>query len=215
MNVGDRRFNAESEYPSHFTLKDMEIDLGSWVCLACSWSVRKCPKCKQHDGHEDTLVIAIHGECINDKAGMRSAFGLFYGHGNVGNISLVISGKDNQTKQIAELNACLRALRNVTSILDKRSNMMRRGNFLMPLNTFVIKSDSEYLVRSLTEWLPKWKKNCWKTCKGVPVANAEKFELIEAGIALLEKVVQVKFWLVPKENNMEASFLAKAALMGI
>lgn len=213
MTVRPRRFNAKDEYPSHFTLKDMEIDLGSWVCLACSWSVSKCPKCKQHDGHEDTLVIAIHGDCIDDKAGMRSGFGLFYGHGNVGNISSTISSKGNQTKQIAELNACLRALRNATSIMDKRSKMMRRGNVLMPLNTFVIKSDSEYLVRSLTEWLPKWKKNGWKTCKGVPVANVDRFELIEAGIAMLEMVVQVKFWLVPKENNMEASSLAKEALM--
>jgi hypothetical protein len=30
---------------------------------------------------------------------------------------------------------------------------------------------------------------------------------------VLERIVEVKLWLVPKENNKEAEFLAKAALM--
>ncbi|KGO77474.1 hypothetical protein PITC_037820 [Penicillium italicum] len=211
----DRRFRAENEYPARFTLHEIEIDLGSWICLACPTSARKCLDCKQYEGHEDSLVIAIHGECLTEKNRKRSAIGVFYGRGNAGNISWPIPGKDDHshTTQIAELTACLRALRNATSIIDKRRNMMRKGKVLMPLNTFVIKTDSEYLVRSLTEWLPKWKKNGWKTCKGVPVANADMFKLAETGIIMVEMVVQVKFWLVPKENNLEATCLAKMAFM--
>jgi ribonuclease HI len=87
------------------------------------------------------------------------------------------------------------------------------GISVMPLRTFIIKTDSEYLVRGITEWLPKWKKAGWKTCKGVTVANANLFKLVEAGITVLERIVEVKLWLVPKENNKEAEFLAKAALM--
>ncbi|CRL26070.1 Polynucleotidyl transferase, ribonuclease H fold [Penicillium camemberti] len=211
----DRRFRAEDEYPTRFSLKEIEIDIGSWMCLACPTSTRKCLDCKQYEGHEDSLIIAIHGECLTEKSRKRSAIGVFYGRGNAGNISWPIPGKDDHshTTQIAELTACLRALRNATSIIDKRRNMMRKGKVLMPLNTFVIKTDSEYLVRSLTEWLPKWKKNGWKTCKGVPVANTDMFKLAEAGITMVEMVVQVKFWLVPKENNMEATCLAKMAFM--
>ncbi|KAJ5178103.1 uncharacterized protein N7500_000802 [Penicillium coprophilum] len=209
----DRRFRAEDEYPAHFTLPEIEIDIGSWMCLACPTSTSKCKDCKQYEGHEDSLIIAIHGECITGKFGKLSAIGVFYGRGNAGNISWPIPGKDDHshTTQIAELTACLRALRNATSIIDKRRNMMRKGKVLMPLNLFIIKTESEYLVRSLTEWLPKWKNNGWKTCKGVPVANAEIFKLVEAGIMMVEMVVQVKFWLVPKENNMEATCLAKMA----
>jgi ribonuclease HI len=208
-----RRFRAEDEYPSHFTLPEIEVDLGAWMCLACPTSTRKCQDCKQYEGHEDSLIIAIHGECITGKFGKRSAIGVYYGRGNTGNITYPIPGKDehSHTTQIAELTACLRALRNATSIIDKRRNMMRKGKTLMPLNTFVIKTDSEYLVRSLTEWLPKWKKNGWKTCKGVTVANADMFKLIETGIIMVEMVVEVMFWLVPKENNMEAICLAKMA----
>ncbi|KAJ6184329.1 hypothetical protein N7519_005630 [Penicillium mononematosum] len=211
----DRRFRAEDEYPTRFRLQEMEIDIGSWVCLACPTSTRKCRDCKQYEGHEDSLVIAIHGDCLNEKTGKRSAIGVFYGRGNAGNISWPIPGKDDHshTTQIAELTACLRALRNATSIIERRRKMMRKGKVLMPLNTFVIKTDSEYLVRGLTEWLPKWKKNGWKTCKGVPVANADMFKLVETGIIMVEMVVQVKFWLVPKANNLEATCLAKVALV--
>lgn len=213
--AADHRFHPENEYPARFKLQEMEIDIGSWVCLACPTSTRKCLDCKQYEGHEDSLIIAIHGECLTEKNRKRSAIGVFYGRGNAGNISYPIPGKDDHshTTQIAELTACLRALRNATSIIEKRRNMMRKGKVLMPLNTFVIKTDSEYLVRSLTEWLPKWKKNGWKTCKGVTVANADMFKLVETGIIMVEMVVQVKFWLVPKENNLEASCLAKMALM--
>ncbi|KAJ5497023.1 hypothetical protein N7463_009010 [Penicillium fimorum] len=211
----DRRFHAEDEYPARFTLPEMEIDIGSWMCLACPTSTSKCRDCKQYEGHEDSLIIAIHGVCITGKFGKRSAIGVFYGRGNGGNISSPIPGKGDHfhTTQIAELTACLRALRNATGIIEKRRNMKRKGKVLMPLNTFVIKTDSEYLVRSLTEWLPKWKNNGWKTCKGVPVANAEMFKLAETGIAMVEMVVQVKFWLVPKENNLEATCLANMAFM--
>ena len=37
-------------------------------------------------------------------------------------------------------------------------------------------------------------------------------QLIESGILMVEMVVQVKFWLVPKANNLEATCLAKVAL---
>ncbi|KAJ5782777.1 hypothetical protein N7457_004551 [Penicillium paradoxum] len=213
ITAEDRRFSSQNEYPARFTVKEIQVNIGLWVCLACPSSVSKCKDCKQHEGHEDSLIIGIHGECVNGKMGMRSAIGLYWGYGNNGNVSWEIPSKDSQTKQVAELTACLRALRNATSILEKRRSIMRKGKSLTPLNTFVIKSDSEYLVRSLTEWLPKWKANGWKTCKGVPVANADKFQLIETGIAMLEVMVNVKFWLVPKEDNMEASLLAKRALV--
>lgn len=212
ITAEERRLHAEKEYPPRFTVEDMHVAIGSWISLACPSSVTKCIDCKQYEGHEDSLIIGIHGECINSKIGVRSAIGLYYGYGNSGNISWEIPGKDNQTKQIAELTACLRALRHATFIMDNRRTLMCKARSVVPLNTLVIKSDSEYLVRSLTEWLPKWKANGWKTCKGAPVANANRFQLIETGIAMLEVVVQVKFWLVAKEHNVEASYLAKRAL---
>ncbi|OQD84864.1 hypothetical protein PENANT_c011G07294 [Penicillium antarcticum] len=207
-----RRFFAEKEYPPRFSLKDIEVEIGAWMCVACPASTTTCPTCKQYAGHEDFILLAIHGACISENNITQSSFGLYYGISNIENVSHVITGQAH-TKQIAVLTACLRALRNATCIMDERMKMARKGNDLVPLRTFIIKTDSEYLVRGITEWLPKWKDAGWKTCKGVTVANADLFKLVEAGITVLERVVEVKFWLVPKENNKEAECLANWAIM--
>ncbi|KAJ5747222.1 uncharacterized protein N7511_008918 [Penicillium nucicola] len=195
--LADRRFVTDKEYPPRFSLKDIEVEIGTWMCFA---------------GREDTLLLSIHGACITANNVPCSSFGLYYGLHNLHNVSHAISGKTH-TNQTAILTACLRALRNATFIMDERLKMASSRKDLAPLRTFIIKTDSEYLVRGITEWLPKWKEAGWKTCKGVTIANADLFQLVEAGIVVLERVVEVKFWLVPKENNQEAESLAKWAIV--
>jgi ribonuclease HI len=39
----------------------------------------------------------------------------------------------------------------------------------------VLHTDSEYLRKGITEWLPKWRRNGWKTRTG-PVKNADLWE---------------------------------------
>ena len=82
------------------------------------------------------------------------------------------------------------------------------------LHAVVIKSDSEYVVRGLTEWLPKWKKNGWKNTRGSPVANSTHFHRVELLVEQLEQDISAKFWLVPRERNGMADRLAKSALEG-
>ncbi len=40
-------------------------------------------------------------------------------------------------------------------------------------NKILIKSDSNYSIKSLTEWYHGWVKNCWKSSKGTDVLNKE------------------------------------------
>lgn len=84
-----------------------------------------------------------------------------------------------------------------------------------PLNTIVIKSDSEYLVKGITEWLPKWKLNKWKNCKGQPVANEDLWRVIDGMIVQLEGKIKVQFWLVDKAQNADARSLAPITSLGI
>ncbi len=45
----------------------------------------------------------------------------------------------------------------------------------------VITTDSEYVRRGITEWLPRWQANGWKTAAKKPVKNADLWkELAEA-----------------------------------
>jgi ribonuclease HI len=42
-----------------------------------------------------------------------------------------------------------------------------------------IYTDSEYVLKGITEWLPKWKKRGFKTSAGTPVKNRELWEILE------------------------------------
>lgn len=46
----------------------------------------------------------------------------------------------------------------------------------------VLTTDSEYLKRGITEWLPNWKKRGWKTSNKKPVKNVELWQLLEAEV---------------------------------
>jgi ribonuclease HI len=42
-----------------------------------------------------------------------------------------------------------------------------------------IHTDSEYLRRGITEWLPRWKRRGWKTSDGAPVKNPELWQRLD------------------------------------
>jgi ribonuclease HI len=42
----------------------------------------------------------------------------------------------------------------------------------------LVLSDSEYLVKGMTQWLPKWKANGWKSAGG-PVKNRDLWETLD------------------------------------
>ena len=43
-----------------------------------------------------------------------------------------------------------------------------------------IRSDSEYVVKGMTEWLGGWKLRGWKNSKGKPVKNRWLWELLDS-----------------------------------
>ncbi|KAL1872842.1 hypothetical protein Plec18167_006492 [Paecilomyces lecythidis] len=152
------------------------------------------------------MIVAIDGACSNNgKLGALSAFAVYFGPGNHYNTARTSHFRERHTSQLAELDACLEALMLVARIQAEQT-------FDNGIDIVVIKSDSEYVVRGLTEWMPKWKKNNWKNSRGTPVANAMEFMLLGALIGQLQEQMSVKFWLVPRELNVEADSLAKSAL---
>ena len=44
-------------------------------------------------------------------------------------------------------------------------------------------TDSEYVRRGITEWLPRWKRNGWKTAARKPVRNAELWQRLDEAAA--------------------------------
>gem|GEM_PF-216817 len=85
-------------------------------------------------------------------------------------------GAASGTNQIAELTAVLQAL---------RAHPGPR-----PL---LIESDSQYTIRSATEWLPGWKRKGWRTSTGSPVQNLELIQAIDAEISGREGPVKFRW----------------------
>jgi len=46
-----------------------------------------------------------------------------------------------------------------------------------------IVTDSQYVMKGMTEWLPGWKRKGWKTASKTPVKNAELWQRLEAALA--------------------------------
>lgn len=44
-------------------------------------------------------------------------------------------------------------------------------------------TDSEYLRRGITEWLPQWKRRGWRTASKQPVKNQDLWERLESAAA--------------------------------
>lgn len=78
----------------------------------------------------------------------------------------------------------------------------------------IVKMDSMYVVKGITEWVFKWKRNGWKTCRGGPVANRNLWRALDLRVRQLESKHQllVQFWHVPRWANEDADQEANRAL---
>lgn len=46
--------------------------------------------------------------------------------------------------------------------------------------TVTIVTDSQYVMRGVTEWMPAWKRRAWRTADGKPVKNRDLWERLDA-----------------------------------
>jgi ribonuclease HI len=78
----------------------------------------------------------------------------------------ICGGENPTTNNRMELTAAIRALASL------------REPCAVDLHT-----DSEYVRRGITEWLPRWKKNGWRTADRKPVRNADLWQQLEQAAA--------------------------------
>ncbi|KAJ6520198.1 ribonuclease H-like protein [Mycena sanguinolenta] len=107
-------------------------------------------------------VVYTDGACKgNGQAGSVAGVGVWWGEGDPRNIAERCPG--DQTNNRAELIAILR-------VLEETPRTKK------PL---LIKSDSQYSINCFSEWLPKWKRNGFKTASG-DVKNAPLIKYLSA-----------------------------------
>lgn len=71
-----------------------------------------------------------------------------------------------------------------------------------------ITTDSQYVVKGMTEWIQGWKKNNWKNSQKKPVKNRELWEILDA----LVSARVVKFnWVRGHDGHTENEIVNKLA----
>ncbi|MBB5935454.1 ribonuclease H family protein [Streptomyces zagrosensis] len=80
-----------------------------------------------------------------------------------------------------------------TNNVGELTALQRLLESVAPGTSLEVRMDSQYAMKAVTQWLPNWKRNGWKTAAGKPVANQELVQEIDALLAGRE----VEFRYVP------------------
>lgn len=210
----NRKFMAVDIYGENFDSTLFEgvhskVGIEHLTHVPCPYGSR-CPKCGSMSRHFGAIVVAIDGACRGfGTADAKGAIGVYFGEASPSNLSIPII-VDHPTNHKMKLYACIRALKEVYMIDDERFGRNEKSG--RP-GRVVIKTDSEYVVKAMTEWIFKWRLGDWTTATGSPVANVDLLYELETSIQELKgKKFEVLFWHVPKAMNKEANQLANKGL---
>lgn len=143
----------------------------------------------------DYVVVYTDGACQNNgKFNAKAGIGVWFGPNHPLNVSKPVTGR--ATNNVAEIQACIAAVK--IALENDISNLY-------------IKTDSQFVINSMTSWIHKWKKNNWKLVNGGDVKNKEDFVKLDE---LCEKL-NVKWEYVSGHSNIfgneQADALAVAA----
>ncbi|KIJ59786.1 hypothetical protein HYDPIDRAFT_118142 [Hydnomerulius pinastri MD-312] len=175
---------------------------------------------EQTSCHRD-LVVYTDGACSNNgrdnaAAGIGIAWGPSGGNGdNVLALPIddTLDPGGMRTSQRAELLAAFEGLKRICDFeaehLAKRRKKHSGDDSDMPV--IVITTDSLYVVKGMTEWLPVWKAQGLRKVGGGQPSNLDLFHKLEAEAEARERRYdcKVKFWHIARKYNHIADGLAK------
>lgn len=111
------------------------------------------------------IVIFTDGSCIKKKGQIpKCGYGVYFPNKERTDISKPF-GVGEPTNQRAELYAIYKGIKKIVKKYD--------------FDRLDIYSDSEYSIKSLTEWINNWKKNNWKNANKKDVANQDLIKKID------------------------------------
>ena len=142
------------------------------------------------------MLMYIDGACSNNGTPQaRAGYGVKWSARN--NLSHRLEGNGPETSNRAELRAAIVAL---------GLRVWNGEGF----DKVILACDSEYVVKGISEWVSKWKRNGWRTAQRTPVENRDLWEDLLTALREQDgRGVLVQFWLIPREVN-QADAYAKA-----
>ncbi|KIW11573.1 hypothetical protein PV08_10874 [Exophiala spinifera] len=154
-----------------------------------------------------TMVVSVDGGSRGNNRSdpkSRAAWGVYFGPDCPRNAWGLLARTDLQTSSRAELESVRKAL-------DIIQGMKEAGE-LDGWREVIVKCDSDYVARSLSEWIWSWERNGYVTRKGTPVEHGDIIREIHATITKMEEEMAIRFWRVGREWNREADALVNHAL---
>ncbi|XP_063170155.1 ribonuclease H1 [Candoia aspera] len=125
----------------------------------------------------DYTVVYTDGCCSgNGRLKARAGTGVYWGPDHPLNNSERLPGR--QTNQRAEIHAACKAIEQARS---------------QNITKLAIYTDSKFTINGMTNWIPNWKTNGWKTRAGKEVTNKEDFERL----AKLSEGMDIQWMHVP------------------
>ncbi|MFF8831143.1 ribonuclease H [Streptomyces sp. NPDC015131] len=67
-----------------------------------------------------------------------------------------------------------------TNNVGELTALQRLLEAVAPGSSLEVRMDSQYAMKAVTQWLPNWKRNGWRTAGGKPVANQDLVRDIDA-----------------------------------
>lgn len=130
-------------------------DCGDFAILCCQHPQKVC---------HHTRIVFTDGACLNNGSPLaRSGVGIAMGTSSRSQISVPITNEiddfEIRSNQRAELNAARMGLQYIAHNHQLNEGEEHRANRDGRDNDpcWVIATDSEYVVKGMTEWFPKWK----------------------------------------------------------
>jgi ribonuclease HI len=162
-----------------------------------------------HRSDPNTFLIYTDGACTdNGQYGAKGGWGFVFRDPEPGGWEGVVSCRledkgpsgqfYNQTSNRAELRAVIGALQYLPWYCEGWTKL-------------VIATDSEYVVKGITDWIQTWWRNGWRTTQGGAVQNQDLWmKLISEIDEHRQMGMDVCFWRIPQSLNREADNAAKA-----
>ncbi|KAL9579148.1 MAG: hypothetical protein Q9212_005277 [Teloschistes hypoglaucus] len=208
-----RKFDPDRIWPDvdiHSKLREGNRELYSsgFIHVPCPQNINR--------RHSDSIIVSVgamyHGNALPHEA--LSAYGVYFSFYSPYNFNGTIAGLADSS-QTAELHACIQALTKIELLQTARNKGVRVIGYPKKMTQIIVKADSEYLIKGMTEHIEKWKKNGYRNSKGKQLKNVDLFQLIDDKTESLAKEgAAVSFWHVQCAHNREAHTLANAALDG-
>ncbi|MEU3406597.1 ribonuclease H [Streptomyces sp. NPDC006670] len=96
-----------------------------------------------------------------------------------------------------------------TNNVGELTALQRLLEAVEPGTALQVRMDSQYAMKAVTQWLPNWKRNGWKTAAGKPVANRELVESIDALLA--DRDVEFRYVPAHQEDGDHLNAIADQA----